>query len=117
MSEKHQDPVQFRTPAPFTLRVQGKLFTLRVQGKLSMAYFVYIIRCQDGSYYTGITWSLQKRILEHNLGIKTPIQKSKRPVKLVYREKFKNRKEAAKREKEIKGWRREKKEQLIDSLH
>ena len=82
--------------------------------------FVYIVRCKDDSYYTGITWNLKKRITEHNLGIKTPIQKSRRPVELVYWEKFATRKEAAKREKEIKGWRREKKEQLIknfNSLH
>ena len=67
-------------------------------------------------YYTGITCCLAKRIHEHNLGIKTPIQRSRRPVRLVYWEKFETREEAAKREKEIKGWRREKKEELIDSL-
>ncbi|PJB99313.1 MAG: hypothetical protein CO077_02395 [Candidatus Nealsonbacteria bacterium CG_4_9_14_0_8_um_filter_35_12] len=77
--------------------------------------FVYIIKCRNGVYYTGITWNLEKRIKEHNLGIKTPIQKSRRPVRLVYWEKFENRKEAAKREREIKGWRREKKEKLIKS--
>jgi len=67
-------------------------------------------------YYTGITWSLKKRIEEHNSGIDTAIQKSRLPVKLVYWEKFETRIEAAKREKEIKGWRREKKKTLIKSL-
>ena len=67
-------------------------------------------------FYTGMTWNLEKRIHEHNLGIKTAIQKSRLPVRLVYWEKFGFRKEAAMREKEIKGWRREKKEKLIDSL-
>ncbi len=50
------------------------------------------------------------------MGLKTSIQKSKRPVKLEYYEKFDTRKEAAKREKEIKGWRKEKKDKLINSL-
>jgi len=67
-------------------------------------------------YYTGITWNLKKRIREHNTGIKTSIQKSRLPARLVYWEKFDTRILAAKREKEIKGWRREKKEQLINSL-
>mgnify|MGYP001619181881 FL=1 len=67
-------------------------------------------------YYTGITWNLKKRIAEHNSGKDTSIQKSRLPVRLVYWEKFKTRMLAAKREKEIKGWRREKKELLIKSL-
>lgn len=79
-------------------------------------HFVYILKCADESYYTGITWNLKKRISEHNAGIKTSLSKSKLPVKLVFWEKFETKKEAAKREKEIKGWRREKKEILIRSL-
>ena len=82
-----------------------------------MACFTYIIKCNDQSLYTGITWNLKKRVKEHNLRIKSCLQKSKIPVKLVYWEKFKTRKEAAKREKEIKGWKRDKKEKLIESLH
>ena len=82
-----------------------------------MLCFVYIVECTDGTYYTGITWNLKKRVLEHNLGIKTSIQKGRRPVKLVYWEKFKQRIEAARREKEIKGWRREKKETLIRNFN
>ena len=81
-----------------------------------MACFTYIIKCNDQSLYTGITWNLKKRVKEHNLRIKSCLQKSKIPVKLVYWEKFKTRKEAAKREKEIKGWKRDKKEKLIESL-
>ena len=80
-----------------------------------MPCFTYIVECSDGSYYTGITWNLQKRIEQHNAGTKTAIQKSRRPVRLVYYEKFMTRIEAARREKEIKGWRREKKTQLINS--
>ena len=79
--------------------------------------FLYIIKCKDNSYYTGITSSIERRILEHNSGIRTSIQKNKRPVELIYLEKYDSRIDAAKREKEIKGWRREKKEKLINSLH
>jgi len=82
-----------------------------------MAYFLYIVECTGGVYYTGITWNLRKRISEHNSGIKTPLQKSRLPVKLVYWEKFNTKIEAARREKEIKGWSRIKKEKLINSLH
>src|SRR3989338_7063794 len=81
-----------------------------------MAYFVYILKCADNSYYTGITWNLKKRILEHNSGIKTSLHEKNLPTKLVFWQNFDNRIEAARREKEIKGWRREKKEKLINSL-
>jgi putative endonuclease len=81
-----------------------------------MKCFTYILLCNDGSYYTGITWNLNKRVNEHNLRVKTPLQRSKLPVKLVYWEEFQDRIAAAKREKEIKGWRREKKELLINNI-
>ncbi|PJC28174.1 hypothetical protein CO054_01490 [Candidatus Shapirobacteria bacterium CG_4_9_14_0_2_um_filter_39_11] len=79
-----------------------------------MDYFVYIARCRDGSLYTGSTWNIAKRIQEHNFnrrGAKS--LKGKLPVKLIYSETFETRVEALKREKEIKGWRKEKKEKLI----
>ena len=80
-----------------------------------MAYHVYILECLDGLFYTGLTGNLEKRLTEHKEGRGGPITKNRRPVKLVYKEKLKTRKEAAKREKEIKGWRREKKIKLINS--
>ena len=80
-----------------------------------MSHFVYILRCNDDSYYTGITWNLQKRIKEHNNRVKSPLQISKVPVKLVYWEKLIDIHHAARREKEIKGWSRVKKEKLINS--
>lgn len=82
-----------------------------------MSCFVYIVKCKDNSLYTGITWNLQRRISEHNQRIKTPLQKSKVPVRLVYWQRFENRFEAAHREKEIKGWSRMKKDNLVNSLH
>ena len=70
----------------------------------SSPYHVYIVRCRNGSFYTGITNDLERRLLQHNgkkLGGAKYTQ-GKRPVELVYFEKYKNRKEASKREWEIK---------------
>jgi len=77
--------------------------------------YLYILKCKDNSFYTGITASFKKRISEHKLG-QVSFTKSRLPIKLLYLESFNNIKLAAKREKEIKGWRREKKIKLINSL-
>ena len=77
-----------------------------------MLYFVYILECSDLSLYTGITWNLDKRIKEHFKGA-SKYTRSKLPVKLVYFEKCNDKIDAAKREREIKGWSREKKLNLI----
>lgn len=82
-----------------------------------MAWFVYIVECIDKSFYTGITWNLKKRILNHNDGtFKNSFTKGRLPVKLVYWEKLTNRFKAAEREKIIKGFGRLKKKELISSL-
>lgn len=113
MSEKHVIWVQVLVSAPFTI-VQGKLNTMfRVNVEQRMSCYVYILKCKDASYYTGITSNLKQRIFEHNSRIKSCLQKSKVPVELVYSAQFKTRIEAARREKEIKGWSRLKKERLI----
>jgi len=78
-------------------------------------YYLYIIRCKNNSLYTGITGSLRKRFREHKLG-EVPFTKNRRPVRIVYWKIFNTREKAAKREREIKGWRREKKERLIKNL-
>ncbi len=80
-----------------------------------MLYYVYIVRCKDDSLYTGSTRNIDKRVSEHNFskyGAKS--LRGKRPVKLVYLESFENWQDCLKREKEIKGWRKEKKEILIN---
>jgi putative endonuclease len=82
-----------------------------------MLCYLYIIRCRDNSYYTGITNNLSRRLNEHNQRIKSCLQKSKIPVILVYKERFLTRMEAAEREKVIKGWSRKKKEILINSFN
>lgn len=77
-------------------------------------YYVYIARCKDNSLYTGFTSNVEKRIIEHNTSIRgAKSVKGKLPVELVYKEALGNLSEALKREREIKGWRKDKKEKLI----
>lgn len=78
-----------------------------------MSFFVYILKCSDGSYYVGCTNNLNKRLKQHN-GSKwgAHYTKIRRPVTLKYQEQFPTLLEARRRETEIKGWRREKKENL-----
>ena len=79
-----------------------------------MNHFVYIIECKDKYLYTGITYNIEKRLREHKSGLSI-ITKNRLPIRLVYLERFNNKIDAAKREKEIKGWKRSKKENLIDN--
>lgn len=80
-----------------------------------MDWFVYIIECNDHSYYTGITNKLEKRILQHNNNQGAKYVKGKLPVKLIYKEVFNNKIDALKREFEIKSWNKLKKIELIFS--
>lgn len=75
-------------------------------------YYAYIIQGRNKFLYTGITWNLEKRLHEHNSG-SCVSTKNKGPFILVFEEAYKNKFQAAKREREIKGWRRGKKENLI----
>ncbi len=78
-----------------------------------MAYIVYILRCEDGSLYTGITNDLERRIRQHK-GKKGGAYTSSHAVQeVIYTETLPNRSAALKREAEIKSWRRDKKIALI----
>ena len=77
-------------------------------------YWVYIVKCRDGKYYTGVTNNLDRRLMEHNEGINPSCYTyQRRPVELVYEEHFHDIKEAIAWEKQLKGWSRKKKEALI----
>jgi len=78
-----------------------------------MAFWVYILRCSDGSYYTGHTDSLEKRIAEHEAGEVPGYTSTRRPVELAFKEVFQSREEALTAELQIKGWSRKKKEAMI----
>ncbi len=76
-------------------------------------FFVYILKCADGSYYTGSTDNLEKRLDEHFLG-QCNYTASRLPINLVFNETFISRTQAFSVERQIKGWSRKKKEALID---
>ena len=76
-------------------------------------YFVYILKCSDKSYYTGVTNNLEKRLAEHQSGMIRGYTSTRLPVKLVYSANFNNVNEAIRFEKQVKGWNRKKKEALI----
>jgi putative endonuclease len=79
-------------------------------------WFVYLLECSDGTYYTGITTDLHRRITEHNNDDKrgASYTKGRRPVKLVWYEAQNNRSLATKQEKIIRRQTREKKQELIE---
>ena len=73
----------------------------------------YILKCSDGTLYTGWTNNLEKRLKEHNAGQGAKYTRGRRPVKLVYLEIFYTKHEAMSREAKIKQLTRKEKEQLI----
>lgn len=74
---------------------------------------VYILRCADGTFYTGIAKDAKKRLETHNSGKGARYTRTRLPVKLLYLEFCKNRTLALKRELEIKNYTRQKKKDLI----
>ena len=76
--------------------------------------YTYIVRCRDGSLYTGWTNNLEKRIKDHNNGRGAKYTKSRRPVLLAYYEEFATKEEAMRREWEIKQMKRQEKQDLVE---
>ncbi|MDE5977176.1 MAG: GIY-YIG nuclease family protein [Turicibacter sp.] len=79
-------------------------------------HWVYMVECSDGTYYTGYTRNVKRRIKEHNESNKgAKYTRARRPVVLKYQESFETRQLACQREYEIKQFSRSKKEALIKS--
>jgi predicted GIY-YIG superfamily endonuclease len=79
-----------------------------------MSYYVYILECADGSYYTGSTSDLERRLYEHQSGSDPSAYTfSRRPVHLVWNEETRSKDDAQRFEHQVKGWNRKKKEALI----
>ena len=78
-------------------------------------YYVYILRCADSSYYTGITNRLQHRLDMHNKGKASHYTASRRPVAIIYKEEQPDKSAALKREYQIKQLSREEKIALVKS--
>ncbi len=79
-----------------------------------MAFYVYILRCSDGKFYTGHTENLEVRVSQHQSGVFKGYTYKRRPLTLVWSENFPTRLEALEAEKQIKGWSKAKKQALID---
>lgn len=75
--------------------------------------YTYIVRCSDGTYYTGWTNDIEKRMKAHNEGKGAKYTKTRRPVVLMYYESFHTKEEAMRREWEIKQLKRREKEKLM----
>lgn len=80
-----------------------------------MTWVCYILRCADGTLYTGVTNDLEKRLTAHNEGTAAKYTRSRTPVTLVFTETCEDRSTALKREMKIKKLTRAQKEHLIKS--
>jgi putative endonuclease len=98
-----------------SLSKHAKAFEIPIRRMiLDMAFYVYILKCVDSSYYTGHTDDLEKRLAEHGGGaIHSCYTYKRRPVQLVFNQSFSSREEALAAEQQIKGWSRAKKEAMM----
>lgn len=84
---------------------------------MKIMYHLYILKCADGTLYTGITVDLERRIEEHNSSAcGARYTRSRRPVKLVYSKKFRDRSGASKEEARIKALSRKEKLEIIKEI-
>lgn len=76
-------------------------------------YYVYILKCSDHSFYTGITNDLNRRLKQHNKGLASKYTRVRRPVEYVYQKEVSDKGEALREEWRIKRLTRSQKEKLI----
>jgi putative endonuclease len=76
-------------------------------------WYLYILRCSDGSLYTGVTTDVARRLKQHRAGRGSKALRAKLPIRLVYKEKHPTRSASQKREAEIKRWNHKKKQALV----
>ncbi|PIP65502.1 hypothetical protein COU79_03650 [Candidatus Peregrinibacteria bacterium CG10_big_fil_rev_8_21_14_0_10_54_7] len=81
-----------------------------------MSYYIYLLRCQDGSLYAGSCKDLHERERIHNTGKGAKYTRSRLPVHIVYSEEYATRSEALKREAEVKRLSKESKEHLTQKI-
>lgn len=86
------------------------------QSRRADRWHLYILLCSDGSYYAGITPNVPKRLELHNSAKGPKYTRDHLPVRLVYSKRFRSKSEARKREIQIKGWTRKKKDLLIKGV-
>ena len=95
-------------------RFLGALFFGEKERGMEKKYYIYMLRCADGSLYTGWTTDPEKRAAAHNAGKGAKYTRSRRPVELVYSEAFDDKIAAQRREYAIKQLSRREKEKLIE---
>jgi predicted GIY-YIG superfamily endonuclease len=76
--------------------------------------YVYILECSDGTYYTGSTTDLERRLKQHEAGEGSKYTKQRLPIELIFSEEFDKIDAAFYREKQIQAWSRKKKQALIE---
>jgi len=77
-------------------------------------YYVYLLKCNDGSFYVGMTSNLKERLLQHNSGkFPNAYTFNRRPVELMWAQQFTDPNTASELERKLKGWSRKKKSALI----
>ena len=79
----------------------------------SLLSYTYILECSNGQYYVGSTTNLERRLQEHQAGLGANFTRKHLPVKLVYYEEYQSVEQAFRRERQLHGWSRAKKEALI----
>ncbi|MFM9977925.1 MAG: GIY-YIG nuclease family protein, partial [Sphingomonadaceae bacterium] len=79
-----------------------------------MSFWAYMLRCSDGTYYTGHSEDLERRVWEHQTGAAKDYTSERLPVELVWAEEFGERDQAKEAERVVKGWSRVKKDALIE---
>ena len=77
-------------------------------------WFCYVVRCRDDSLYVGIAINVEERVKRHNWGVGPEFTARRRPVELIWSECCGSSDAARRREKEVKGWSRRKKLELLD---
>ena len=109
------DRLRQRKNYPLVERVEtrGKI----ISNDIEMSGYMYILLCDDGSYYTGSTTDLELRLEQHFNGEGANHTRKHKPVKLLYFEEFDRIDEAYYREKQVQGWCRRKKEALINGQY
>ncbi len=81
---------------------------------MESTWYLYILRCKDGTLYTGITTDVEKRLEAHRSGKGAKYTRGRAPLELVYRENCGSHSEALKRERKVKSLTREEKQKLIE---
>lgn len=90
-------------------------FCTKREMNMESIWYLYILRCKDGTLYTGITTDVEKRLEAHRTGRGAKYTRGRAPLELVYRETCGSHSDALKREWQIKGLSREDKQKLIEN--